>query len=83
MDHNHPYTTDLNIFGQGSLFQYINATSSFRGERILAGLCRSSAAEKIRLRQEAVSDLSARLDFRQYLQAAGMDSSFKEQDRTL
>lgn len=81
VDHNHPYTTDLNIFGEGSLFQYINATSSFRGERILAGLLSGpSAAEKIRLRQEAVSDLAARLDFRQYLQAAGMDSFFKEQD---
>lgn len=81
VDHNHPYSTDLNIFGQGSLFQYINATTSFRGERILAGFLSGAAlAGTIKGRQKAVIDLASRLDFRQYLQAAGMDRFFKEQD---
>ena len=80
-DENHSYTTDLNIFGQGSLFQYINATSSFRGERFLAEqLSRPSPPEKIIPRQDAVSELAKRLDFRQNFQAAGMDDFFKRQD---
>lgn len=80
-DDDHPYSTDLNIFGQGSLFQYLNDTISFQGERLLAEqLSRPQAPEQIILRQEAVADLAGRLDFRQYFQAAGMDDFFKRQD---
>ena len=80
-DDDHPYSTDLNIFGQGSLFQYLNDTISFQGERLLAEqLSRPQAPEQIKLRQEAVADLAGRLDFRQYFQAAGMDDFFKRQD---
>jgi len=77
----HPYSTDLNIFGQGSLFQYLNSTSSFRGEKILVDYLSSPGEfEDIKPRQEAVLDLASRLDFRQHFQAAGMDTFFKLQD---
>ena len=80
-DITHPYTTDLNIFGQGSLFQYINATTSFRGERLLADmLSRPAPTDETKLRQEAVSEMADCLDFRQSFQAAGMDPLFKQQD---
>ncbi len=80
-DDTHPYTTDLNIFGQGSLFQYINATTSFRGERLLADLLsRPAPIDELEPRQEAVSELANLLDFRQSFQAAGMDALFKQQD---
>jgi hypothetical protein len=59
IDYNHPYSTDLNIFGKGSLFQYINATGSFRGRQILVEQL-STAAEftEIEPRQAAVADLA-------------------------
>ena len=77
----HPYTSDLNIFGKGSLFQLINATSSFLGEQILAAqLSRPAGFLELKPRQEAIADLTSRLDFRQQFQAAGMDPFFKKQD---
>lgn len=81
VDNDHPYTSDLNIFGQGSLFQYIDATSSFRGERLLAEmLSRPAPVEEIEPRQAAISELAFRLDFRQNFQASGMEEHFKRQD---
>ncbi len=81
VDLTHPYSSDLNIFGQGSLFQYVDATTSFRGERLLADmLSRPALAEEIEQRQEAISELSSRLDFRQNFQASGMEGLFKKQD---
>ncbi|UNC91026.1 MutS family DNA mismatch repair protein [Candidatus Contubernalis alkaliaceticus] len=80
-DPGHPYSTDLNLFGQGSLFQHINSTSSFRGEKTLVEhLSSPRKFEEIRPRQQAVLDLASRLDFRQHFQAAGMDTFFKQQD---
>ena len=77
----HPYTTDLNIFGRGSLFQYINSTGSFLGEqKLVEQLSRPGRVEEVGPRQEAVAELATRLDFRQYLQAEGMDPAFKSQD---
>ncbi len=81
IDHNHPYSTDLNIFGKGSLFQHINTTGSFIGRQILVEQLSSSAKfPEIELRQAAVADLAPRLDFRQQLQAEGMDPFFRKQD---
>ncbi|WP_157872791.1 MutS family DNA mismatch repair protein [Desulfoscipio gibsoniae] len=73
VDPEHRYSLDLNIFGQGSLFQYINATTSFVGEERLAQLLNSSAGLKeIKHRQLAIQELSLRLDWRQHFQATGM-----------
>lgn len=48
----HPYSTDLNIFGQGSLYQYLNATTSLTGSRALAKLLhKESGYEEIQPRQ--------------------------------
>ncbi len=81
IDHEHPYSTDLNIFGRGSLFQHINTTTSFTGERTLVGLLRGQTRhEEIRPRQRAASDLARRLDFRQHFQAVGAGSLLKTYD---
>lgn len=81
IDYNHPYSMDLNIFGRGSLFQYINTTGSFRGRQILVEQLSSPIPFlEIEARQTAVADLAPRLDFRQHLQAEGMEAFFKKQD---
>ncbi|QGG48913.1 MutS family DNA mismatch repair protein [Heliorestis convoluta] len=38
LEEEHPYAGDLNIFGRGSLFQHINATTTYEGEKKLAQL---------------------------------------------
>jgi hypothetical protein len=74
-DPGHPYSTDLNIFGQGSLFQYINATTSYMGGQTLAQfLSRPAGHEEILPRQQAVKELAQELDWRQHFQAIGTGS---------
>jgi hypothetical protein len=70
----HPYSNDLDIFGQASLYQYINRCQSDQGAAVLANWLSSPAdAVTIQLRQEAVRELGPMLDWRQQLQAYGID----------
>lgn len=80
-DPGHPYTTDLNIFGQGSLFQYISCTTSYMGDQALAGLLDSrSGYEQILQRQQAVQDLAWRLQWRQNFQAMGIGKKVQREN---
>ncbi|MFC2098151.1 hypothetical protein ACFLSP_00265 [Bacteroidota bacterium] len=80
-DHDHPNTSDLDIFGPNSLFQYLNRTSISKGGDRLAGwLSNPSSAEKIHSRQAAVEELSARLDWRQDFLARGRMSEETRED---
>ena len=35
-DISHPWSNDLDIFGRGSLFQYLNRTATLKGDQFLA-----------------------------------------------
>jgi hypothetical protein len=62
----HPYSVDLDIFGQYSLFQYINRTSTAMGEKRLAAMLQYPATpQEIALRQGAFAELSQKEDWRQ------------------
>lgn len=64
----HLYATDLDVFGQGSLFQLIDETATRAGEERLASwLSGPASPEEVRARQEAVRELAPLLDFRQAL----------------
>lgn len=70
----HPYSNDLDIFGQASLYQYINRCRSEQGAAVLANWLSSPAdAATIQLRQEAVRELGPMLPWRQQLQAYGLE----------
>ena len=70
----HPYSYDLDLFGDRSLFHYINRTSTYFGRQRLAGWFARPLDRKadIELRQDAVRELTPLLDFRQQFQATGM-----------
>nr|WP_216627622.1 DNA mismatch repair protein MutS [Corallococcus exercitus] len=64
----HLYATDLDVFGQGSLFQLINETATRAGEeRLAAWLSAPATAETVVTRQGAARELAPRVDFRQEL----------------
>jgi hypothetical protein len=64
----HPYADDLDIFGQGSLFQLVNETATKWGESVLAQwLASASSAAVARQRQSAIRELANLIDFRQAL----------------
>ena len=65
-DFQHPYAYDLDIFGDHSLFQNINRTATYVGKKTLANQLLSVLPnEQILENQEAVAELSAKIDWRQ------------------
>ncbi|HYF70820.1 MAG TPA: hypothetical protein VD884_21950 [Ohtaekwangia sp.] len=76
VDPHHPYTHDLDIFGKGSLFQYMNRCNTINGQKQFAyGLANPlTDRQTIEDRQDAIRDVTARIEFRQHIQAAGMES---------
>jgi hypothetical protein len=64
----HPYARDLDVFGEGSLFQLIDTARTEAGEETLADWLRAPAGiEEIRSRQTAVAELKPRVAFREDL----------------
>jgi hypothetical protein len=73
---NHEYANDLDIFGRASLFQYVNRCTSEQGKKLFAGwLLDPTASESIIDRQQAVKELSQKLEWRQQLQSYGIAHS--------
>jgi DNA mismatch repair ATPase MutS len=69
-DEKHYYTSDLDIFGNASLFQLIDRSATSAGNKKLAGwLTKPALKEDILLRQGAVNELSSKKDWKQNLQA--------------
>jgi hypothetical protein len=81
IDRDHPYVSDLDIFGQHSLFQLINRTTTKSGHSLLAEWLAAPASRDVILeRQQAVAELSAKLEWRQEFQAAGMHFGHTKSD---
>lgn len=65
----HPFAYDLDLFGEGSLFQYLNRTATVEGRQCLAEWVQKPLKEKgeIEQRQEAIKELAGmplwRLEF--------------------
>lgn len=67
----HAYAWDIDLVGQGSLFQRIDVTHTHLGERTLAAWLAAAARTDTALaRQVAVMELRDRLDFRRELEVA-------------
>jgi len=65
-DFQHPYAYDLDIFGNHSLFQHLNRSATFIGKKTLATtLLHKSGNDEILSNQEAIAELSQKLDWRQ------------------
>jgi len=83
LDLKHHFTYDLDIFGAGGLFQYINRATSIIGKKLLAQWL--SNPEKhpntIEKRQTAVQELARKFDWRQDFQAYGGGKSESLSDR--
>jgi hypothetical protein len=70
---NHFYSSDLDIFGKQSLFKLLNRTHTYTGGATLANWLKSPAQKtEILSRQNAIEELSSKIDFRQDLEASAM-----------
>ena len=79
IDPHHPYTHDLDIFGDGSLFQSVSRCNTIRGKQRMASRLSDALLdyEEILENQIAIKELAQKTEFRQHFQAAGLE--IKEQ----
>ena len=69
----HPYSGDLDVFGDHSLFQLINRSATQQGKATLAQwLLHPAIKPDIQERQQAVQELTDLTDWRQTFQAYGL-----------
>ncbi len=62
----HPYTSDLDIFGENSLYQYLERSCTRYGRKKIADrLSKPISKEEILANQESVTELETLLDWRQ------------------
>ena len=73
-DPQHVYSADLDLFGEGSLFQLLSTARTRMGEDTLAQwLLAPAAVERIRERHAAVEELRDQIDLREDLAVLGED----------
>lgn len=79
----HYYAIDLDIFGEGSLYQFLNRSATHIGERKLSEKLKSPSLEinKIKDDQQFIQAVSENLDWRQQFLAIGKVYSEKKDDK--
>jgi hypothetical protein len=84
IDGDHPFSLDLDIFGDHSIFQSLNRTVTAQGKNSLAALFNNPPTGKdiVLLHQEAIRELSALVELRQSFCVEGLLSlsNAKEKD---
>lgn len=66
LEKNHLYAHDLDVFGDYSIYQHLNRTATYVGENKLANLLLNKLSlEEILKNQDAVKNLSDKINFRQ------------------
>lgn len=71
-DPEHPYASDLDLFGRGSLFELLSTARTYEGEATLANWLKHPAAqEEATQRQQAVRELAPNVDQREKLMLLG------------
>ncbi len=77
----HAFSYDLDLFGSNSIFQFVNRTGTFLGKHALAkSLQQIPTEESILKKQEAVKELSEKLNFRQHFQTLSLLAGTTEKE---
>lgn len=69
IDSSHFFSFDIDLFGPGSFFQYINRTSTNSGKLFLADILTENAPEQLLLKQETLKELADKPDWIQRFKA--------------
>jgi hypothetical protein len=82
IDSNHDFSNDIDLFGEASLFSYLNRTVTGTGKRMLAEWLSDpyDLREQIKERQEAIRELSGKLGWRQEFMACSIDKPLDEKE---
>ncbi|SHE48652.1 MutS-related protein [Pedobacter caeni] len=72
IDDSHHYSSDLDLFGEQSLFNLVNRCSTLQGNAVLVNMMKNNepiAANEIREKQKGLKELSDLVEFRQNFQS--------------
>ncbi|MDX2362584.1 MAG: DNA mismatch repair protein MutS [Crocinitomicaceae bacterium] len=67
---NHHFNQDIDLFGQGSIFQIINRTEIKKGEQLLANWLNSNSIDNIADKQKSIHELNEKAKWRQHYKAS-------------
>jgi DNA mismatch repair ATPase MutS len=84
INRDHEYSYDLDLFGEGSLFQYLNRTITLVGRELLANRLlniNSVKASVLEKRQEVIKELKSEIDWRHNFLATGYSCPVTEEDK--
>lgn len=78
----HDFSYDTDLFGQGSLFQFLNRTCTGYGSEVLAGWLADPyiLAPFLKSRQQTISELAAKLTWRQSFLATGINKDLNSRN---
>jgi DNA mismatch repair ATPase MutS len=76
----HPYSYDIDLFGEQSLFHFLNRTASLFGKKALATALTAPDIAAITARQTAITELKDKLDYRHQLHAHGLNNPISQAD---
>lgn len=84
INYDHFFSYDLDIFGEGSVYQSLNRSCTKGGADVLAESLKNLLQDKskILLKQHATKELSGQLDWRQDFQATGNTVLENEEDQS-
>ena len=68
-DSTHFYSLDIDLFGKGSFFQFLNRTTINEGTLKLANALKANSITQIRFRQKAIKELADKATWRQHFSA--------------
>jgi hypothetical protein len=82
IDPHHDFSYDLDMYGPGSLFQFINRTVTGRGKAKLSSFLNQSmrTVNDIASKQSVIAELSGELNWRQYFLAKGKETQDQKDD---
>lgn len=68
-DPSHQFSYDIDLFGKGSFYQYLNRSVTAEGQSLLAKTLTSNTTSDIEIRQAAIKELSEQPDWMQHYSA--------------
>lgn len=83
IDKNHFFSNDIDLFGVGSFFQYINRTTTDEGKEQLAKTLTKNNVLEIEKKQQALQELSKKIKWRQHFSATASLIDFKKNTKTI
>jgi energy-coupling factor transporter ATP-binding protein EcfA2 len=80
IDPHHPYSYDIDLFGEHSFFHFLNRSSSLFGNQQLAQALLQPDIASLEQRQTAIDELKGKLDYRHRLTAHGLNNPLTPAD---